>query len=1061
MSTGETSREVVIQDSLERRFFTVMFCDMVGSTALSERIDPEDLRDILDIFRTTTRRVVEQYDGYVASIQGDGVLVYFGYPVAHEDDAVRAVRAGLDILDALREASQRTQALYKIEIQARIGIHTGLVVIDNIAAENDSLENTAVGATPNIAARIQNLAEPDQILVSSVTWRLLKFRFSTVSLGRKEFKGVKQPIQVFRIDSFDEAEESLLFGSLSGATDRVDREYEIEQLLNKWQQSITGKGGSALIAGEAGIGKTRLVREMVAQLPEESYFLLDYIGSEHHQNIAYYPIIDRLQRVYNIDTIEDAAERRELIGSLLGGGQSMDESMRDAFESLLTNRSATEAAISNLDPQDVKVAIRRAMLKFVEMLASQKPILIWVDDYQWIDFSSREILLSLLQSLQNIPVMLVVSSRPGAFLKEFSALVDQTLQLERFSAQYCREFCDKIFDMRTPSADLFNLIIDRSEGVPLFIEELGASILESTWSDSQAGEISTESVMQGQEIPSTLTGIIMARLDRLGEAKEVSLAAAVQGQVFDPEIVSIVCNIDKESLKTSLSLLLNSGLIVANDRVGKNYRFKHALIREVAVQSLVKSRRRRLNLLTAKAIENEGTDLTAQQSDLLGHYYEQAGEFLAACSCFLRAGTVSARKSVNVEAFNQFQRGLKALNRLPEDEHRKELELQLQASMIGPGIAVFGYASEEVETVLSRALKLLKEVPPSPLIFPVLFSRWAVSQVLGRTEDSYRIARETMHLSEQQPDTGARLIAHRLLGTSYILIGQPVRAVPELTRTLELFDPAEHGQLAHICGTDPLVSANALLAFAHWLVGDAEKSTASAWQAVDLAEKGGHANTIGYALTHIALIFAVRNDLSSTKETAERLLDFAVSKELPFWIANARAFQAWLLANSGSIEQALEIFEQGLMFLKKAGLVYWRPTYLCWIAQAYIDCNETARAVDYLNQAETIIESSHERWMESEIYRLRGIAAGRDTDRNPEEVAGLFQKARTIASEQKALNLEIRVVADHARLIHRCGNPDEARALLSGFMDTYPAQKCPADAAPALALIEELKASGS
>ena len=286
MSTGETSSEVVIQDSLERRFFTVMFCDMVGSTALSEQLDPEDLRDVLSIFHTTIRQVVEQYDGHVASILGDGVLVYFGYPVAHEDDAICAVRAGLDIQDSLKQASQKSQALYNIDIQARIGIHTGLVVIDNIAAENDSLENTAVGATPNIAARIQNLAEPDQILVSSVTWRLLKFRFSSVSLGRKELKGVKQPIQVFRIDSFNEDEENLLLGSLGGVTGRVDREYEIDQLLRKWQTSITGQGGSILIAGEAGIGKSRLVLEVSTQLPEDSYFLLDYIGSEQHQNIA-------------------------------------------------------------------------------------------------------------------------------------------------------------------------------------------------------------------------------------------------------------------------------------------------------------------------------------------------------------------------------------------------------------------------------------------------------------------------------------------------------------------------------------------------------------------------------------------------------------------------------------------------------------------------------------------------------------------------------------------------------------------------------------------------------
>lgn len=1056
MSTLEMNSESITQDYLERRFFTVMFCDMVGSTALSEKLDPEDLREILDLFRSTVRHVVEQFSGHVASVHGDGLLIYFGYPVTHEDDAVLAVRAGLEILESLKKANRKAHALHRVAIRARIGIHTGLVVVDAVAPENDQLENTAVGVTPNIAARIQNLADPNEVLVSSVTWRLLKFKFNTVSLGRKELKGVKRPIQVFRVQSFNLNDGVFPHSSISGETDRVDRKQEINQLLNTWHTSTAGNACSILIVGEAGIGKTRLVRELIKQLPENSYYLLDYIGSEHHQNIAFYPVIERLQRIYDIDNIEDPEQRRQLIKTLLGGEQSTDERMLAAFEALLTNRGYEETSFSELDPQDVKVAIRRAMLKFVELLAVKKPILLWIDDYQWIDYSSREILHSLMQYLKNSSVMLIVTSRPGVFLQPVSALVDQTLRLDRFSSKYCKEFCQKIFDIRTPSEELCNLIMERSEGVPLFLEELSASILESTWSDTHGEEISIEALKEDQDIPTTLTGIIMARLDRLGEAKEVALAAAVQGQIFDTEIVGSVFGMDKESLTTSLSLLLNSGLIVAHDGDGKSYRFKHALIREVALQSLVKSRRRRLNLATARAIERGKTEFTAQESDLLGHYYEQAGEFAAACRCFLRAGTESVKKSANVEAFNQLRRGLEALYKLPEDEERKQLELKCQVSMIGPGIAAFGYASPDVETVLSRALGLLEQVPASPLVFPVLFSRWAVSQVLGRTQESYQIARKTMQLSEGLPDNGPRLIAHRLLGTSYILIGKPAQAIPELKRTQELFNPDEHGQLVHICGTDPLVSANALLAFAHWLTGDAEESTKSAWAAIELAESGGHANTIGYALTHTALVFAVRNDLASTKDIAERLLAFATSKELPFWVANARAFQAWLLANSGHFDQALEIFEQGLMFLENAGLVYWRPTYLSWIAQAHISCADPARALDYLNQAEKIIASSQEQWMESEIWRLKGVAAAMDPTIVSEDAETLFEKARDIAIKQKSLNLEIRVVADYARLLAGRGNPDTARTLLSDFLQGYPSPASPDDAAPAEALLAEL-----
>lgn len=1057
MSTVEMSSEVTLQDSLERRFFTVMFCDMVGSTALSERLDPEDLREILDLFRHTARRVVEQFHGHLASIHGDGLLVYFGYPVAHENDAVLAVRAGLEILESLEATNRKAKALHGVKIRARIGIHTGLVVVDNLGAENDQLENTAVGITPNIAARIQNLAQPNEVLVSSVTWRLLKFKFNTVSLGKRELKGVENPIQVFQVQSFNQDDGDFSQTLIGGVTDRVDRELEFDHLLKNWQTSSAGNGCSLLVVGEAGIGKTRLVQELVKQLPADNYHLLDYIGSEHHQNIAFYPIIERLQRVYNIDSINDPDQRKKLIRTLLGGGDlGVDDRLLTAFEALLTNRGYDEASAPELDPQDVKVAIRKAMLKFIESMATKKPILLWVDDYQWIDYSSREILPSITQYLTNSPVMLIITSRPGAFLQQVTGVVDETMQLERFSTKYSREFCEKIFDNRTPSPNLFNLILKRSEGVPLFLEELSASILESTWSDTQDEEISIKSLTKDQDIPTTLTGTIMARLDRLGEAKDVALTAAVQGQVFDTEVVGSICNMDNESLATSLSLLLNSGLIVKNDKEGRSYRFKHALVKEVAVQSLVKSRRRRLNLATARTIEQGKTEFTAQESDLLGHYYEQAGEFLAACRCFLRAGTESVRKSANVEAFNQLRRGLDALYKLPEDEERNQLELKFQVSMIGPGIAAYGYASPDVETVLKRALVLLEQVPASPLVFPVIFSRWAVSQVLGRTQESYQIAQKAIKLSEGLSDHGARLIAHRLLGTSYILLGEPAKGIPELKQTQRLFNPEEHGHLVHVCGTDPLVSANALLAFAHWLTGDAEESTRSAWTAIELAEKGGHANTIGYALTHVALLFAVRNNLASTKNIAERLLAFATSKELPFWVANARAFQGWVLANSGNIDQALEIFEQGLIFLEKAGLVYWRPTYLSWIAQAYIVCADPARALDYLDQAETVIASSKEQWMESEIWRLKGIAAGMDPTLISEDAEDLFGIARRIAVKQKSLNLEIRVVTDHARSLAGRGNPNKARTLLSDFLAEYPAHKSPVDVIPAEALLAEL-----
>jgi tetratricopeptide (TPR) repeat protein len=841
--------------------------------------------------------------------------------------------------------------------------------------------------------------------------------------------------------------------SVGGITSRVDRDQEIDTLLGSWKSVTEGSGQAVLVLGEAGIGKTRLAKEFIRQLDPDSFTLLDYCGSEYHTNIAFYPIIERLQRVYDIESLETSQQRQEFFQNLFGQDQEIDDQLLLAFEILLTNRGREMELPPELDPRDVKVAMRRAMFNVVKAAAQQQPVLIWVDDYQWLDYSSREVLNTQPSLLENLPIMVLFTCRPNPFLEQMSGWNFEQIRLDRFSREHGRELCANVFEEQLPPTELLDVLIERSDGVPLFLEELSASVLESSWSDIQDRETARTYSLDKRDIPTSLTGTIMARLDRLGEAKEVAHVAAVQGQVFDTTVVGSVCNLDDEALAKSLSLLLTAGLIIDQDNTGKTFRFKHALVREVAVQSLVKSQRRTLNLAVAKAVEAGKTDFTAPESDLLGQYYERAEAYLPACRYFLMAGRDSGRKSANVEAVNQLRQGLAVLDKLPESADRDELELNIRVTMIGPAIAVFGYAAADVEEVLSRALELLAKLPASPLIYPVLFSRWAVFQVLGRTRDAYNVALQTGQLAEQANDNGARLIGHRLLGTSYILLGDPIKGISELEKALALFDPEKHAHLIHICGTDPLVSAHALLAFARWFTGDAEKSDSHAQTTIDLAEQGGHANTIGYALSHMAILFAVRGDARRTRDVAERLLLFATRKELPFWIAHARAFQAWVLANTGDPAQALHIFMKGLEFLDQAGIIYWRPTYLSWIAQAHMACAERQKALPFLDLAEEVMGTSEECWMESEIWRLRG---GNAADSEPKKSQKYYLKARAIAAKQKSLNLEIRVVIDHASLLAQQNEIEQAKAMLKDFLDEYPTESSPDDSKPAMQLLADL-----
>lgn len=1024
------------EKSLERKFITVLFCDMVGSTALSERLDPEDLNDIFHLYREAAFKVVHKYHGHIARVIGDGLLVYFGYPATYEDDAVLAVRAGLEIISALKDVSQKTREMYGELINVRIGVHTGLVVIENIGIGQVHQQSAVFGITPNVAARLQEIADPDQLIISSVTWRLLKFQFNTISLGSKHLKGIIKPVQVFRVTSFDKNRKIVPPAASEWLTPRVDRETEINTINCNWKQAVAGKGQTVLVIGQAGIGKSRLITEFITQLPQDSFSLFDYFGSEYHQNTAFYPIIDKLQRNYDFELLKNRQSRHQVLKSIFAKDVQVDDKIIEAFETYFSRNDQEVQFPTGVDPQDIKVSIRKAMFYHLASMAKHKPVLVWVDDYQWLDFTSREVLHSLIHEIIELPILLIITSRPDKKVGEIEADFTSKIDLGRFSRQHCQELCSTIFGRQVPSAKLLELVTQRSEGVPLFLEELSASILELSWSDATNGSSPKEFTSDTRDIPTSLTATIMARLERLGEAMDVAQAAAVQGQFFSSEILGIVTRLDDESLAKSLKLLLHAGLIVPQDKTGILYKFKHALVKEVAVQSLVKNRRRALNLAVAKTIESEKLEHVPHEKDLLGHYYEQAGEFKIASQCFLLAGRESAKKSANVEALNQLRKALDTLKRLPEILERDQMELEIQVAMIGPSIAALGYAAEEVENILTRALQLLETLPNSPLIFPVLFSRWAVFQVVGKTRYAYGVAQKTFELAEKLPDTGATLIAHRLLGTSLILVGKPADAITKLEKVRNLFNPQKHSHLVHICGTDPLVSANALLAFARWLTGSVKESAICARYAIDLSEKGGHANTIGYALTHVGILAALQDDVPFTNEVVDRLLHFATTKELPFWIANARAFQGWLLARSGNIEQALEIFNKGLNFLDQAGLVYWRPTYLSWIAQANIDYGEPAKALAYLEEASNVIAVSEEHWMESEIWRLKGLATILEEGHAPDRALTHFETAINIAADQKAISLELRAVSDISKYLLQLEKTDNAKKRLTSFFAT-------------------------
>ncbi len=1029
----------------ERRHLTVMFCDLAGSTALSERLDPEDLRDVLLAYQQICSEIIGRYDGHIAKYIGDGLLVYFGYPQAHEDDARRAVRAALKIVSGVAGLAEQIGPLRNIDLAVHLGIHTGLVVAGEMGAGVTREEMAIVGETPNIAARLEGLAEAGSVLISESTHNLIDGLFVCEALGPQTLKGISEPVGVYQVQAETEARSRFEATRRTGFTPLVGREHEIGLLLDRWRQAKEGDGQVVFLSGEAGIGKSRIAETLLESSAADNSVRLRYQCSPHYINTPLYPVIEQLEGAARFEA-EDASETKlDKLEALLQLGAADAGNLAALFASLLSISIEGRHALLEMTPVRQKEQTLEALVARLEGLSRQQPVLLIFEDIHWADPTSLELLDLTIDRAQNIPVLLILTYRPE-FVPPWSGYTHVTsLTLNRFTRSLASAMIDKVTDGKPLPDDVLEQIIEKTDGVPLFVEELTKTILES-------GQ------MTGAGIPATLHDSLMARLDRLGAVKEVAQTASVIGREFGFDLLATVSPLSVAALHDALNQLVDAELVFRRTRSQeKAYIFKHALVRDAAYQSLLKSTRRQLHRHIAEALESRFPETAEAQPELLANHFTEAGDAMAAVRYWLQAGRIAAKRAANQEAIGHLTAGLSVLSELPESTARSRHELDFRLELCGPYLTTKGWGGEETAETYSRARELCTLLGETEQLPPVLYGEYMRELSSGRLRAAQETAAELLKFGEQHHDSDAILQGHRIVGWCALYLGEFSHSQAHIDKALRLYNSERHGGLKLRYAHDTRVATLGALAILQCIFGHLDQAGTTMKAAIDFARSIDHAPSLAYALVFAgALPAALQDDPRQAAEFAEEVLHLSDRLDSALWLGYGRVLAGWSAGKLKPHEDGVELVLQGLGNLEASAPNPWKPLFLTLLAEAYVARGETDQAVHVLENALQLIERTHEQMWEAGVHIVLGKTLLAQDDQNPQKGEASLQRAIRAAGRQGAKYLELRAATSIARLWQSQGKQQDARDLLTPIYGWFTEGFDTADLKEAKAVLETL-----
>jgi len=1043
----------------ERRQLTVMFCDLVGSTDLSGKLDPEDLREVVRAYQQSAAEIIEKYDGHIAQYLGDGLLIYFGYPVAHEDDAQRAVLTGLGIPEALATLNNQLEATYSVKLAVRIGIHTGPVVVGEMGGGNRH-ENLALGETPNIAARLEGFAQPNTVVVSPLTAQLVNRSFMLRDLGLHELKGVAEALNLYVVISSRRATKQDEFQG-GQSKDLMGRNEETGLLLRRWEQSKEGQGQVVLITGEAGIGKSSLVAGIRQHVNQEQLPCITFRCSQYHQNSALYPVIDHLQRFIGFERNDSMEDK---LAKLKKSLEPYDLPMADViplFSNLLSiNLPEDQTLSSPLAPSQQRQQTLDALNAWILDESEHQPILILWEDLHWADPTTLELLGSLLEQSPTTQILNTLMFRPD-FIPPWPARSHMTpITLNRLERLQVEALITRLAGGKNLPTEVVNHIVTKTDGVPLFVEELTKTVINSTVLEESGDHYQLTGPLSEVAIPTTLNDSLMARLDQLPTVREMAQLGSVVGREFAYEVLQALSKIEKPDLNNGLSQLVEHELLYQRGRPPRaKYTFKHALVQDAAYQSLLRQRRKQYHQQVAELFESRFSEIVESEPELLAYHYTEANCPQQAITYWLKAGQRAAHSSAHREAIAHLTKGIEILHTLTETPQRNQQDLALHVALGGSLIAVKGYAAPDVEKVYTKARSLCQEIGENPEVFQILRGLFLFYLVRGRMETAQELAQQMLQQADKQSEVAPRMLSHYLMGMILFFRADHVTALSHVQQAITLYDSETHRELAYFYGIDPGVGAYGFEALLQWILGYPDRALTQSRKGLALAEHLDHPFSKAFALDWLAWIHQFRQEAQNAADYSLSAIKLADEHGFALYVAWGTVSLGWALTvqepGNGSIYRLREAMDSTLA----TGSEVFRPYFLALLAEAHGNQNQIKEGLRVLDEAQKVIERTGEHFYQAEIYRLTGVLQLLQADDMLDTVTAKFHQAIATAQTQGAKSLELRATTNLSQLWRDEGQIDKARELLMPIYNFFNEGLDTEDLKNAKQLLDELEAT--
>lgn len=1043
----------------ERRHMTVMFSDLAGSTELSEQLDPEEMQDLLRRYHSICSKWIRHYEGYLAKFLGDGVLAYFGYPQSHEDDARRAVCAGLAIVEEVKQTNVSFPDRSEFPLSVRVGIHTGLVVVGDLDFDDGVEVNAVVGRTPNLASRVQTAAPLNSVVITEDTARLVGGYVVQRELGSHTLKGISKPVTLFQALAESSARGRLDVATITGMSPFVGRKQEWDRLQECWQEAQQGNGTMITIMGEAGIGKSRLLYQLTSSVAEsDDAEVLECRCSQYHQNSTFHPVIELIERsVLNFVGLESHQVKLQKLEEFLisRGGNWIGKA--PLLCSLLSIPPGPSYPPLTASPDRQKQETIQMLIGLLQQQAAIAPVLLTIEDLHWADPSTREFIGMLAGAVPTSRICCVLTSRP----EEPSAWWDHpwhsTISLSRLGVAETEALVEKLVEHHSIPVGIAREIVRRTDGIPLFVEEMTKAVIENLQSHTAASHHGGQADLDHVAIiPATLRESLMARLDRMVQGKSVAQIGATIGREFSYQLLHAIWAIDEATLHHGLQELVAAELLFQQgEGSAAVYTFKHALIQDTAYDLLLHRIRDGFHQKIAEVLERDYPEIAATQPELVAQHFTKAGRSMEAASWWRSAGERALYRSAYIEAVAHLHEAMRMIAQLPEGEARWNIDLGVQL-LLGPALGMTcGHAAPETEEAHLHANELCHRLGNTQVQFPILYGLWAVYAVRPEYTKSLEFGAQLLQIAEATGQSNLRILAHNALGYSKFNMGDILGAHHHYLRGSEVHDKNLHRHLSAQVGNDPYAQILFMDAWILVMLGFPDQAGQKFAAALEWANEVNHPFTVCFTLLMVCNYHQFMYQPEQALEIAEQLTTLSQEHGFLVWNIVGKLFSGWARAMQGDSNAPSQMDAVLRLPLNQPST---RVYLLSRVVEAYLRFDRFAEASTVLEEAEELCEKWDERFWSAELFRLRGKLQLHFAPHDLATAEATIRRGLAVAQLQKALALELRSAMELAALLRLQSRQEEGLLLVQGVMERFTEGFGTHDLQKAAQMIEQLTA---